>query len=122
MWKQFKIELYKVYKKPVFLLFLLLPIIIMLFHLFNLEGLSQRLDLYQKFFGEDFSSSFYRKIRQDLNMYNIIVIFILGYNYARMEVKNKCFNGLFTLPQKRITLYNAKVFVLPMEYPIYFIS
>lgn len=112
MLKQFKIELYKVYKKPIFLLFLLMPIVITLFNLFNLDGLNKRLDLYQDFFNEDFSSSFYRKMCQDLSIYNHIVIFILGYNYARMEIKNRCFNGLFTLPQKRITLYSAKVFVL----------
>lgn len=107
-----KIELYKVYKRPLFLGMLAVPLIICLCYLLMHDMLLSQVKGFMEFYSLDFSEAVYFELYMTFYFNNLFAIAILCFYYFSLEAKNQCHHALFTLPQKPLYSYLSKITVL----------
>lgn len=112
MWTQLKIELYKVWKRPLFIALLLLPIVVFSYECCFPERLAERTHAFMSFFNISYSQAFYRYLMTKITFFNLILLVCLCFHYFYIEYKHQGYNSLFTLPQNKITIYLAKILLL----------
>lgn len=112
MWSQIKTELYKICRQPLFIIFLVLPILLFVYEISFSKRLMERANTWQEFFNLDYSAALYSYLMTKTSLLNLIMIIMVCFQCVRMEQRNSCVNVLFTLPVKTSTIYFAKVTVL----------
>lgn len=112
MWSQIKTELYKICRQPLFIIFLVLPILLFVYEISFSKRLMERANAWQEFFNLDYSAALYSYLMTKTYLLNLIMIIMVCFQCVRMELRNSCVNVLFTLPVKTSTIYFAKVTVL----------
>lgn len=112
MWAQIKTELYKICRQPLFIGFLVFPILLFIYEMSLPERLTERINAWQEFFNLDHSAALYSYLMAKISIFNLIMLVLVCFQYVRMEQRNSCMNALFTLPFKTNTIYFAKVTVL----------
>ncbi|MCI1778971.1 MAG: ABC transporter permease [Bacteroidales bacterium] len=110
----FKTEFLKIRKRPVFIIYLILPIIIFIlgetiFHPFMERAIENLVSM-----GKSYSWAFIYVFLGHFGIFNNIMLPILCLRYFEIEEKNKCRNNIFTLPIKTTALYNAKILVITL--------
>lgn len=112
MWAQIKTELYKVCRQPLFISFLVFPMLLFVYEMSLPERLMERINAWQEFFNLDHSAALYSYLMAKISIFNLILLVMVCFQYVRMEQRNSCTNALFTLPLKTKTIYFAKITIL----------
>lgn len=112
MFDLFKMELYKVRKRPLFLLLLMMPLLAFLYQLFFYESFDRKILIFTQYLNVDYTTAFLYHYNQLILLYSFLLLVLLCYTHVAEELKNGRCNALFTLPYPIFSVYNAKLFVL----------
>lgn len=108
-----KIEIYKTFRRFMFILYLLFPILFVGFiYLISYKTMDSTLKIQVDYGVGDYSTQFTGYFCTIIQFIYIFVNGVMCYYYFRLERKNKCLNLLFTLPVKRADIYNAKLITM----------